>query len=68
MISPVFTFELGVAPYTCNVPNVVFLEAATPLGGDRFKVKFMRCGGVMGQKSLNDYSLSRFSLEERTLS
>jgi predicted GH43/DUF377 family glycosyl hydrolase len=28
LMTPEYTWELGVAPYTCNVPNVIFLEAA----------------------------------------
>jgi predicted GH43/DUF377 family glycosyl hydrolase len=29
-----------VAPYTCNVENVVFLEAAEAVGNDTFRVYF----------------------------
>lgn len=31
LMTPQFAWETGVAPYACNVPNVVFLEAAIPL-------------------------------------
>lgn len=33
---------VGVSPYACNVPNVVFLEAAHPVEGekDTFRVFF----------------------------
>lgn len=38
LISPLYAWETGNAPYTCNAPNVVFLEAAYSLGGDKFQV------------------------------
>ena len=38
LLSPEFAFEFGTPPYTCNVPNVIFLEAARPLGNDTFEV------------------------------
>lgn len=38
LLSPEFAFEFGTPPYTCNVPNVIFLEAARPLGNDSFEV------------------------------
>lgn len=38
----------GTAPYTCNVPQVAFLEAAHPLGGDRFRVYFGGADAVVG--------------------
>lgn len=28
LMTPEYTWELGVSPYTCNVPNVIFVEAA----------------------------------------
>ncbi len=39
---------LVVSPYTCNVPNVVFLEAAKPLGGDLFEVYFGGADNTIG--------------------
>ena len=42
ILSPDVAWTEGVAPYTCNVPNVVFLEAAHPVAGtvDTFDVYF----------------------------
>ncbi len=42
LLSPVYDFELGIAPAECNVPNVVFLEAVAPVEGmeDTFDVWF----------------------------
>lgn len=31
LMTPEYTWELGTSPYTCNVPNVIFVEAATLL-------------------------------------
>lgn len=36
------------APYTCNMPNVVFLEAARALGNDRFEVFFGAADATIG--------------------
>ena len=43
--APLFTpmdqpWMAGTAPYTCNVQQVAFLEAAHPLTDDRFRVRF----------------------------
>jgi predicted GH43/DUF377 family glycosyl hydrolase len=40
LMGPEYSWEKGEAPYACNVPNVVFLEAAEPLGDDTFRVYF----------------------------
>lgn len=42
MLSPKLAWELGVHPYSCNVKNVIFLEAAHPLEGkvDIFRVYY----------------------------
>jgi hypothetical protein len=39
-MGPLYNWEKGERPYLCNVPNVVFLEAAEPLGNDSFRVFF----------------------------
>lgn len=39
---------VGHAPYTCVAPNVVFLEAAYPMGNDRFRVFFGGADSVIG--------------------
>jgi predicted GH43/DUF377 family glycosyl hydrolase len=41
LMTPEFSWELGVAPYTCNVPNVIFVEAAY-LMNDRSTVKAVK--------------------------
>ena len=38
----------GKAPWTCNVPQVAFLEAAHPAGGDSFRVYFGGADTVVG--------------------
>ena len=39
----------GTAPYTCNVPQVAFLEAAHPAGtADQFRVYFGGADAVLG--------------------
>lgn len=40
----------GIAPYACNAPNVVFLEAAHPVHGkrDHFKVYFGGSDATIG--------------------
>lgn len=47
-ISYLLTVQIGKAPYTCNAPSVVFLEAAHPLGNDRFRVFFGGADAVVG--------------------
>jgi predicted GH43/DUF377 family glycosyl hydrolase len=39
---------MGVDPYTCNAPNVLFLEAARVLGDDQFEVFFGGADAVVG--------------------
>lgn len=34
LLTPTLSWELGVEPYTCNVPNVIFLEAAHKINKD----------------------------------
>lgn len=41
-------WALGVPPYTCNVPDVIFLEAAVQLGPDVFRVYFGGSDAVVG--------------------
>jgi predicted GH43/DUF377 family glycosyl hydrolase len=48
LMSPVEAWEEGAAPYACNAPNVVFLEAAYPLGGDLFQVYFGGADSTIG--------------------
>lgn len=50
LMSPEFAWELGVAPYTCNAPNVVFLEAASPIPGekDTFQVYYGGADATIG--------------------
>ena len=48
LLSPAYAWEQGNAPYACNAPNVVFLEAAYPLGGDRFQVFFGGADATIG--------------------
>lgn len=44
LLSPTFPWEAGVSPWTCNVANVVFLEAAQPTDQpDVFRVRIMPC-------------------------
>ena len=43
-----YPYQQGTAPYTCNVPNVVFLEAAKSLGGDKFEVFFGAADNTIG--------------------
>jgi predicted GH43/DUF377 family glycosyl hydrolase len=40
----------GIAPYTCNVPQVSFLEAAHPVGDkpDTYRVYFGGADAVVG--------------------
>jgi predicted GH43/DUF377 family glycosyl hydrolase len=39
---------MGKSPYTCNAPNVVFLEAAYPLDNDQFRVFFGGADATIG--------------------
>ncbi|RYG59889.1 hypothetical protein EON64_19775, partial [archaeon] len=48
LMGPETSWEKGSSPYTCNVPNVVFLEAAYSMGGDRFKVFFGAADAAIG--------------------
>jgi len=45
---PSEVWEDGVSPYTCNVANVTFLEAAEPLGNDAFRIYFGGADAVVG--------------------
>jgi predicted GH43/DUF377 family glycosyl hydrolase len=57
LMTPEYTWELGVSPYTCNVPNVIFVEAAY-LINDRSSVSVVAVekGGEEGVKYLyHDY-------------
>ena len=50
LLTPQFAWELGTLPYTCNVPNVVFLEAAHRVDAktDTFEVFFGGADAVIG--------------------
>jgi predicted GH43/DUF377 family glycosyl hydrolase len=50
LLGPKFAWETGVAPYACNVPNVVFLEAAYPMseGKNQFHVFFGGADNTIG--------------------
>jgi predicted GH43/DUF377 family glycosyl hydrolase len=50
LLTPAFTWELGTEPYTCNVPNVIFLEAAARIDDqtDTFQVYFGGADAVIG--------------------
>lgn len=48
LLTPLFASERGVEPYTCNVPNVIFLEAARPIGVDTFEVYFGAADAALG--------------------
>ena len=48
LLGPARPWERGDAPYPCNAPAVVFLSAAAPLGGDRFRVFFGGADAVVG--------------------
>ena len=49
LMGPEYTFETGNSPYTCNVPNVVFLEAARPIEQDRFEIFFGAADAAIGR-------------------
>lgn len=48
LLSPENPWEKGQAPYACNAPNVVFLEAAHAVGKDRFRVFFGGADATIG--------------------
>ena len=48
LLWPDLAWEQGIAPELCNVANVTFLEAARPLGQDRFQVYFGGSDSVVG--------------------
>ena len=48
ILSPDLDWEIGNEPYLCLVPRVVFLEAAKPLGNDRFLVFYGGADSVVG--------------------
>jgi predicted GH43/DUF377 family glycosyl hydrolase len=50
LLTPQYAWETGATPYTCNVPNVVFLEAArrTEAKSDTFEVYFGGADAVIG--------------------
>eukprot|EP01012_Entosiphon_sulcatum_P036209 TRINITY_DN460_c0_g1_i1.p1 TRINITY_DN460_c0_g1~~TRINITY_DN460_c0_g1_i1.p1 ORF type:complete len:339 (-),score=54.16 TRINITY_DN460_c0_g1_i1:21-1037(-) len=48
LLSPDLAWERGVSPWTCNVANVVFLEAAAEVGKDTFRVYFGGSDAVIG--------------------
>ena len=48
LMGPKYSWEEGVSPYTCNAPNVVFLEAAYPLGNDNYQVFFGGSDATVG--------------------
>jgi predicted GH43/DUF377 family glycosyl hydrolase len=48
LLSPMYDFEFGIAPYTCNVPNVIFLEAARQIDVDTFEVYFGAADSAIG--------------------
>jgi len=52
LLTPEFAYELGVSPYTCNVPNVIFLEAARPLGNDVFEVYYGGADAAIGSATI----------------
>ena len=56
LLSPEFSWEFGTFPSTCNVPNVVFLEAAhrveTNPPSDTFQVYFGGADAVIGTATI----------------
>eukprot|EP00428_Durinskia_dybowskii_P060793 CAMPEP_0170364594 /NCGR_PEP_ID=MMETSP0117_2-20130122/5458_1 /TAXON_ID=400756 /ORGANISM="Durinskia baltica, Strain CSIRO CS-38" /LENGTH=356 /DNA_ID=CAMNT_0010619107 /DNA_START=90 /DNA_END=1160 /DNA_ORIENTATION=+ len=50
LLTPTYAWELGTLPYTCNVPNVIFLEAARRADAktDTFEVYFGGADAVIG--------------------
>lgn len=63
ILTPDKAWSEGVAPYACNVPNVVFLEAAHPVAGaaDTFDVYF---GGADATIGTARFKVSWSSAEE----
>jgi len=53
ILSPTLAYEQGGAPYTCNMPNVVFLEAAKPVGIDTFEVYFGAADNTIGTATVS---------------
>lgn len=54
LLTPEFAFETGEVPYTCNAPNVVFLEAAHRISEteDIFQVYFGGADAVVGSAQI----------------
>ena len=52
LMGPRYPWEKGSSPYLCNVPNVVFLEAAYSLGGNRFRVFFGGGDATIGSATI----------------
>lgn len=52
LLSPEFAYQQGSSPYTCNMPNVVFLEAAKPIGNDQFTVYFGAADNTIGSATV----------------
>lgn len=48
ILSPVLAWEKGDPPFLGLTPNVVFLEGAKALGGDRFLVFYGGADSVIG--------------------
>lgn len=59
LLTPTFAWELGTLPYTCNVPNVVFLEAARRACDktDTFEVYFGGADAVLGSAMIRVVSV-----------
>eukprot|EP00759_Apiculatamorpha_spiralis_P057405 PhF_6_TR8638/c0_g1_i2/m.13492/K20885/K20885; beta-1,2-mannobiose phosphorylase / 1,2-beta-oligomannan phosphorylase len=57
MLSPIFGWQLGTAPFECNVQCVVFLEAVAPVQGqvDTFDVWFGGSDAVIGTARVKVY-------------
>ncbi|CAM6001250.1 unnamed protein product [Sphagnum balticum] len=64
LMGPETAWEKGESPYSCNAPNVIFLEAAYALGSDRFKVFFGGADATVGSAVIEvDESTSSFARE-----
>ena len=48
LLTPIYPSERGVEPYTCNVPNVIFLEAARTIDTNTFEVYFGAADAALG--------------------
>lgn len=59
LMTPEFAWELGTLPYTCNVPNVIFLEAARRACDktDTFEVFFGGADAVIGSAKVQVVSV-----------